>query len=414
MARKKTHRNLYQRKRSGVWYFRKYRKERVIRLSLETTVLTEAKVKRDKEKEFYWANGYYPTDIKIVEAAAKVAEKTVLFGELAVKWFKMRKGKYKKSTRRDYRNSLNHFILKRFGNVAIKEITTFDIECFISEQNVTANRAQNLLQPMRNVFAMAKKAGFIDKNPCIDVDTKANTIRARKPKPTPFSMAEVDLMIEHFDPFYKDFATVMFFTGMRFSEAAGLKWKNVDLARGIIRIEEVMVEDELDLPKTEDSQRDIELFPMVIDALRNQRKATWGRSEFVFLNQVGGTLHPTPFNQKMWKKACAKAGIPYRAVKNTRSTFICMMLDAGEDMGWVARQVGHSSFKMIYEHYYKYMKDDRAGGKFMEAYGDLKKKTPGNWSQIGHTCQGSEKNNEIKQQVKWSGRLDLNIATGPK
>jgi hypothetical protein len=24
-----------------------------------------------------------------------------------------------------------------------------------------------------------------------------------------------------------------------------------------------------------------------------------------------------------------------------------MMLDAGADMGWVAKQVGHSSFKMI-------------------------------------------------------------------
>ena len=67
-----------------------------------------------------------------------------------------------------------------------------------------------------------------------------------------------------------------------------------------------------------------------------------------------------------------------------------MMLDAGENMGWVAKQVGHSSFKMIYEHYYKYQKNDRAGGKFMEAYGALKKKTPDNWSQIGHTCQGSK------------------------
>jgi len=60
-------------------------------------------------------------------------------------------------------------------------------------------------------------------------------------------------------------------------------------------------------------------------------------------HQVGGTLHPTPFNQKMWKKACAKAGIPYRAVKNTRSTFICMMLDAGENMGWVSN-IAHGTF----------------------------------------------------------------------
>lgn len=68
------------------------------------------------------------------------------------------------------------------------------------------------------------------------------------------------------------------------------------------------------------------------------------------------------------------------------------MLDAGENMGWVARQVGHSSFKMIYEHYYKYMKDDRAGGKFMENYREKQKETPAKLSQNGHTLQGPNKN----------------------
>jgi len=76
-------------------------------------------------------------------------------------------------------------------------------------------------------------------------------------------------------------------------------------------------------------------------------------------------------------------------------------------VGWVAGQVGHSSFKMIYEHYYKYVKDDRAGGKFMENYREMQKKTPAKWSQNGHTPQGIFMNNKLKQKVKWSGRLDL-------
>jgi hypothetical protein len=43
---------------------------------------------------------------------------------------------------------------------------------------------------------------------------------------------------------------------------------------------------------------------MVVDALRDQRRSTWGRGEgFVFVNMAGRTLHPTPFNQKIWKKA---------------------------------------------------------------------------------------------------------------
>jgi hypothetical protein len=54
-----------------------------------------------------------------------------------------------------------------------------------------------------------------------------------------------------------------------------------------------------------------------------------------------------------------------------------MMLDADEHVGWVARQVGHSSFKMIYEHYFSYITDYQAddGAKFMErVYGSAIKK----------------------------------------
>ncbi|MHC4338056.1 MAG: hypothetical protein ACYSTG_08970 [Planctomycetota bacterium] len=82
----------------------------------------------------------------------------------------------------------------------------------------------------------------------------------------------------------------------------------------------------------------------------------------------------------------------YRAVKNTRSTFISMMLDAGADMGWVAKQVGHSSFKMIYEHYYKYMKKDDPSEKILAYFTSDQKKNPENQSQIDPNHQDVLKN----------------------
>jgi len=56
-----------------------------------------------------------------------------------------------------------------------------------------------------------------------------------------------------------------------------------------------------------------------------------------------------------------------------------MMLDAGEHVGWVARQVGHSSFKMIYDHYYSYITNYQSndGAKFMERVYGTKQKGPG-------------------------------------
>jgi len=166
-----------------------------------------------------------------------------------------------------------------------------------------------MLCPMRKVVKKAKKAGWLEKDPFKDVDLADNTLKNRKPKPDPFSKEEASLIITNIDPFYKNLATVLFYTGVRFSEMAGLQWCNVDFKKRIIRIEKVMVEGELDRPKTEESERDINILPMVLEALRDQRKATWGRSKFVFLNMADRPVNPTAFNHKIWSKVCAKTGI---------------------------------------------------------------------------------------------------------
>lgn len=52
----------------------------------------------------------------------------------------------------------------------------------------------------------------------------------------------------------------------------------------------------------------------------------------------------------------------------TRHTYACLMLDAGVLPGYVMKQMGHTSLKMIYDHYYTYIKGyERDEGKiFMD------------------------------------------------
>lgn len=364
-------RNIF--KRNGTWYFRKNIKGRKLFFSLETSIKTEAIELRERIQEFFRSKGYYPNSLKAFHAWHNHSIPD--FGELAVKWFKLKKRTLKKSSRRDYRYSLNNYLLPHFGNTPINQIGYLDIEMFIAGLGKKNKRIANLLIPMRNVFKLALKAEYIEKNPMDLLDP----IIVEKPDINPFTFDETQAIIKHIDPFYRNFATVMFYTGMRFSESAALKWKNVDFKMGAIKIREALVEGEFDKPKTKSSNRDIKMLPMVADALLNQRRATWGRSMFVFLNMSGRNLKPTPFNQKIWKKACSLAGIDYKPVKHTRSTFITMMLDAGEHVGWVARQVGHSSFQMIYQNYYSYITNYQAddGAKFMERVYGKKQKGPG-------------------------------------
>ena len=348
MAKNKNH-HMFQ--KNGWWYFQM----RGEKISLHTTSVTEARGLRDKNYQDMLAHG------RILKEEGRGAPE---FGELAVKWFKLNKGKLRKSTFRDYRNSTNNFLLPRFGNVPIDRIQYLDIETFKSDLKLKNKRIINILVPMRNVFKLALKAGFIEKNPMDLLDP----IKAEKPEINPFSFEEVMAIIENVDPHYRNFFTVAFFTGMRFGEMSALKWKNVDFKRGVIKVRETLVRGEEGLPKTEGSIRDVKMLPMVVDAFKDQRRATFGKSLYVFLNRYGRTLKPCPLRKHAWTDVLEKVGLEYRTMMHTRHTYITMMLDSGEHVGWVARQVGHTSAKMIFERYYSYIENYQAddGQKFMD------------------------------------------------
>jgi integrase len=122
------------------------------------------------------------------------------------------------------------------------------------------------------------------------------------------------------------------------------------------------------MPKTKRSVRDVTMLPPVVKAMRDQRKYTMGKSEYVFLNQYGRPLLPDSMNQYIWKTTLKKAKLADRRMYETRHTFATLMLDAGELPGWVQRMMGHETLQMIHERYYSYIKNyQRDDGKaFME------------------------------------------------
>jgi len=348
MVRNKNHHLV---KRGNVWYFRVKGKK----FSLHTSSVVEARKRRDEYYREFLIHGRLPYHLK---------NDIPVFGELAKEWWDLKKNKLAKSTLKDYRNSLNNFLLPEFGNTPIDQIDCISIEKFIAKLGCKNKRAKNLLIPMRNIFKLAIKAGYIKVNPVSLIDP----LKPEKSEIKPLSLEEVMAVIDNVDPHYRNFFITAFFSGLRFGEMAALKWRNVDFRLKVIKVRETLVYGEEKLPKTPGSIRDVDMLPPVVDALRDQRKSTWGRSEYVFLNRYGRTVNPCPLAKHAWKKALEKAGVEYRRLSQTRHTYACLMLNAGVLPGYVMKQMGHTSLKMIYDHYYTYIKQyDRDEAKiFME------------------------------------------------
>ncbi len=352
MARNKNH---HLRKINNVWYLEKMVNNKRIKKALSESV-TEARRLRDEYLRDISINGDIQRD--------EPEKETKLFGEVAEQWVKIKKKKVKSSTLRDYRGAMNYYILKRFGNSPINKITYLDVEEFISELDCSPKRINNILVPMRSVMQFALRADLIDKNPLALV----KNLKTDKPDIYPLSMDEVHRFLDAVIPFYREFFTVAFYSGMRFGEMAVLKWQNVDFKLGVIKIRETRVRGEEGRPKTPGSVRDIKMLPPVVEALRDQRKHTMGKSNYVFLNQKGRPLLPNSINYHIWKPALKKAGLKPRSLYQTRHTFATLMLDAGELPGWVQQMMGHETLKMILERYYTYIKNyEREDGQaFMD------------------------------------------------
>ncbi|PID48955.1 MAG: hypothetical protein CR991_08860 [Proteobacteria bacterium] len=154
------------------------------------------------------------------------------------------------------------------------------------------------------------------------------------PVPDPFSLDEVEMILEHmrgkYDPQVANYFEFIFFTGLRIEEQIALYWSDVDWNKKYIRIQRAQTAGELKSVKT-GQIRDIDLNTRALEALRRQKEHTFLQDKFIFLNPVTGN----PWNdngkaqrKNYWKPSLKKLGIRHRHAYNTRHTYATMLLMA--------------------------------------------------------------------------------------
>ncbi len=343
----------------GTWYFRRKIDGRIVKRSLHTSNKAVARDLRDIYLDNLARYGQLdpPED----------EDQGLTFGQVAKMWATIHRKHVRYTTWRDYVSAMNGHILPVFKDIPIRDITYLDVVRFRSRLDVCPKRANNILVPMKSVFEMAHRQGFVSDN----VMKKVKRLPEEAPEIHPFTYPEVLKIIEAMPAWYRPYALVAFFTGMRAGEQNALEWRDylTEMPGGPhIFVNKTYVCGRVGPPKTRKSKRYIVCLPQVVEAMEAQRKLT-GHRKYIFLTRDGRRMTPDHFRKEVWMPALEKAGFDYRPPRQTRHSFATMMISAGEELGWVQHMLGHSSLQMIFQKYYTWIpKSTRSDGKAFERF----------------------------------------------
>lgn len=171
------------------------------------------------------------------------------------------------------------------------------------------------------------------------------------------TITEVAVLLEVAkDSRYAPLFRLLVSTGLRRGEALALRWQDVDLTNGLLRVRGTLsrVDGHLVIgePKTERSRRDVPLSPTTVALLRSVKvsqaverlkaASIWIETGHVFTTQIGTAVDPR--NALRAISTAAKAsGMHDVGLHTLRHSFATHMLEAGVPLHTVSELLGHSS-----------------------------------------------------------------------
>jgi integrase len=316
---------------------------------------------------------------------------TPTFEDFSETWFSENEIGWKYSYRITLRSSLDKHILPAFGAQPVSHITRADILAFRAKLGkiprkdgslgLSPARINTILVPLRLVLNEAADR-FDFGSPYKNI----KMLRVPKTKVAPFTLDEVQLILNHVRKDFHAYFTVRFFTGMRTGEIHGLKWKYIDFDRREIMVRESFVAGQMTDTKTDSSTRDVPMSQPVFDALKEQHQRT-GEMEWVFCNGDGNQLQINNVSNRVWKPLLRLLDLPYRRLYQSRHTAASLWLAAGEHILWVSQVLGHSDPTVTLQKYAKFAPSlTRQDGSAFEA---LLKQRMNNQPQDDHQGEAS-------------------------
>jgi len=298
------------------------------------------------------------------------------FHEFASWWFEANKGEWRKNTRLDYHWQLTHHLLPFFARHRLSAITVEEVDRYrhekVREGKLSATSINKTITRLGQILGVAVEYAYVPRNVA---QGKRRRVKATMPQRSYLDCAEqieallaaAGMLDANARSDYRGLGrrallATLVFAGLRIGEALALRWRDVDLAGGRLRVGEA---------KTAAGVREVELLPALRSELAEHKAgARDTRPDALVFATSGGTPQTaTNVRRRVLAKAVEKADarlakeeatpLPERLTPHSlRRTFASLLFALGRTAPEVMDQLGHTDPKLTLRIYARAMRRD--------------------------------------------------------
>lgn len=268
------------------------------------------------------------------------------------------KTRVRESTYDDYTFLMRRYVRPALGKRRLDQLKTLEIQQLygdMSAQGLSPRTVRYTHTVLRNALEQAVLWGMLARNPA-DLAVLPRKRRKEMLALTPeearrfLAAAKEDTRCAFF--------SLLLDTGLRPSEAAGLKWDDVDLAGRLLTVRRTLKRGGargwyFDEPKTLQSRRSVP-FTEGLQSVLLERKDAQAPNDLnlVFTGETGEPLHANNLAKRNLPRILKRAGLPEKfRLYDLRHTCATLMLVAGVHPKVVSERLGHASVKITLDTY---------------------------------------------------------------
>ncbi len=306
--------------------------------------------------------------------------KEAYFGFYITQWEQVESNTVAISSWKTYKSKVENHIrpvwsAKQIAKIKVEDIEYWVYNVLIKQKKLSSKTIQEILTLWQKIWSYWARHQAHVNNPC-----KYIKLTQTDPEDiNPFTQHEIRLITQlETNPTLKNLWTVMLWSGLSSHELLPLAIEDINLDKGVAYISRGFVRGEYRVTKNRRRKRQIELLPVVTNALRSQiaiikkvppakikvtdrdhRTIKQQELHFLWYSANLGTHHNYEQLRHIWKKHLNSINVPYRPLNNGRHTYASQVLSTGVvSAEWLANQLGHANTGMIHKHYGKFIPDD--------------------------------------------------------